>query len=250
MTRRENMSSKPIRTLEIGSESEEETNIAQPDTDTAEIAQNTKGNKTIFTITINILTLALVTISAVTLFGKDVLSSDWYWIAIFAIAITCLNAWAKGEVSTKTAEKVSVTFCVIASLMAAFTAIWPNFNIKELGAKKNAVSAEIQIPVEISRGWRIDSEGRLVANLQPGEEATRAFHLQPHESTPVVFIPGEENYRFRFTNLQTVCVDNGRVSVIVHPEDYYDMGMTPEAKIFKITALEKGADITINIRRI
>lgn len=247
------MPSKPVRTLEIGAKPEETINTgSQSDTNTAETAQSTEGNKTIIIVAINLLTLGLATISASMFFEKNILFSGWYRVAIFAIAIMCLIAWEKGTVSTEIAKKISITFCVIALFMTAITAICPNFNIKELGVKKNTVSAETQIPVEISQGWTVNNEGGLVANLQQGEEAIKVFRI-PEEgySTPWIILP-PEGYRFRFDHLQTIIVEEkGRGKVIVHPDDHYNMGVSQGEYVhIRFTALKGGAEIVTTLRKI
>jgi len=124
----------------------------------------------------------------------------------------------------------------------------PNIKDVLMFWKWKKATADNQISVEESNGWKINSDGMLVASLSLGDEATRPFFLKDGQSTPTIIIP-EDNYNFRFTNLQTIVVtENGRKK-IVHPDNYYEMGITKGVRKFKFKALQKGANIILHIER-
>ena len=109
--------------------------------------------------------------------------------------------------------------------------------------------AQFQITPQISYGWKVDNQGRLVANLQPGEEATRPFHLNEGFSTPWIVLP-PYHYSLGFTNQQTIIVDEGFKQTVVHPNDHYSMGTIVGEKKLRFTALKGGADIIVDIKKL
>jgi len=98
-------------------------------------------------------------------------------------------------------------------------------------------------------GWRIDRNGNIVADIKAGESATYPFHLEGGESTPLIILPCKYHFRFRFDHLQTIMVEeNGRMPVVVHPEQHYDMEIINGIdRKMKFTALKGGADITFKV---
>lgn len=117
------------------------------------------------------------------------------------------------------------------------------------GKPKDPNNDPPQITPQVSYGWRIDRKGNLVANLQSGEEVTRPFRLGDNQSSPWFIIP-MSSYRFRLTHLQSVVLEAGNQKTIVHPDEYFDMGIINGEQKFRITALKGGANITLHIRRL
>ncbi|MCG2695470.1 hypothetical protein L6248_00865, partial [Candidatus Parcubacteria bacterium] len=113
------------------------------------------------------------------------------------------------------------------------------------------LQSQFQIIPQVSKGWKVDSEGRLVAKLQPGEEEQRVFRISEGYSTPWFVLPPEK-YRFRADYQQTVIVEEkGRDKKIVHPNDLDNRGITQGSRReFRFTALKGGAEIIITLRRI
>lgn len=137
----------------------------------------------------------------------------------------------------------------IVALVALTISLLYIYYPEKIDGNGGGIKGELQIVPQISYGWKIDSDGNLVANLQPNEEATKPFHLAKHQSTPWIKIP-QDNYRFRFTNLQTVIVDDGYKKTVVHPKDYYDMGIVTGKRKLKFTALKGGAELSLHIKRL
>ncbi len=112
------------------------------------------------------------------------------------------------------------------------------------------IQKQEKIVPQISYGWRVDIRGNLVADLKPGEEVTKVFRMSEGYSTPSLVLP-PEGYRLRFDHLQTIIIEeNGCRKKIVHPDDYYNMGVTQgQWRELKFTALKGGAEIITTLRR-
>jgi len=115
--------------------------------------------------------------------------------------------------------------------------------------------AEAKIPPQItpqtSYGWKVDSNGKLVASLQTGEEASRVFRMSEGYSTPWFVLP-PKGYRFRADYQQAVIVEEkGRGKKIIRPNDTDNRGVTQGTyREFRFTALKGGAEIIITLRRV
>lgn len=138
--------------------------------------------------------------------------------------------------------------------MLILSTIWPGTTLPELKKKISTTpvaKSQLQIIPQVSKGWKVDSEGRLVAKLQPGEEEQRVFRISEGYSTPWFVLPPEK-YRFRADYQQTVIVEEkGRDKKIVHPNDLDNRGITQGSRReFRFTALKGGAEIIITLRRI
>ncbi len=212
-------------------------------------------NPTIKNITYVVIIISTVVISTLALnrfLSENVLTSKWYWIIIGATAIICLIGWVQKKIQIESANTICKIVLSVSILMLILNTVWPWTTLPELKerwSKHRISTAQLQILPQISYGWKVDSDGNLIANLKPGKEATRPFHLAENQSTPWVRIP-QDNYRFRFTNLQTVIVDDGYKTTVVHPKDYYDMGIVTGERKLRFSALKGGAELTLHIKRL
>ena len=122
---------------------------------------------------------------------------------------------------------------------------------EKIDGNGSGIKGELQIVPQTSYGWKIDSDGRLVANLQIGEEASRVFRMSEGYSTPWFVLP-PKGYRFRADYQQAVIVEEkGRGKKIVSPNDTDNRGVTQgQHRQLRFTALKGGAEITITLRRI
>lgn len=105
------------------------------------------------------------------------------------------------------------------------------------------------IPQSI-RGWRINNNGNIVANIKPGESATYAIHLQEEgESTPIIILPCKHRYRFVLDHLQTIIVEENGKTTIVYPNQHFEMGdiYGVDRKI-KFTALKGGVSAIFKVQ--
>lgn len=103
------------------------------------------------------------------------------------------------------------------------------------------------IEVDPPSGLKLDTQGRLVGSLKPGQKLTCTFKIPKCYSTPWIIIPIHK-YRFNFSHLKPVIIDNGYKKAIVRHEDYYDLGIvTGEVKL-KFTAIES-TDCVFKLRR-
>jgi hypothetical protein len=73
--------------------------------------------------------------------------------------------------------------------------------------KTQPATAQLNVIPQVSYGWKVHGTN-LVADLQPGEEVSRSFHLSGGYSTPWLVLPADY-YRLGFTNQQTIIVDEG-----------------------------------------
>lgn len=118
-----------------------------------------------------------------------------------------------------------------------------------LAQKKAEASLLYDTIPHVSKGWRVEGTD-LIADLQPGEETTKTFHLPEGVSSPRLVFPGgpSVSYCYNLQHLQTIIIEEGDKKTVVNPQDHYDMGAGGEKK-FRVTSLKGGATVILNVKR-
>ncbi len=177
---------------------------------------------------------------------------EWSIYLLLIIALLFSISYKKKEWKLDLFRSWLWFFLYLVVIVIISLLIWPNITPrKAFNEVKNWASGDIkEVEVKETKGFRVTQEGYLVANLLPGEEASRSFTLAPGHRTPWIVIP-EDHYKYRITNLQTVYVNKkGDKRRLVHPKEYQDDGITRGNVILRIEALpKKGAKVILNIQR-
>ena len=219
------------------------------------LSSNNYPTITNFAIVIAIIaTIIIATLTLSKFLDANVLKNDWYRIIVGATATICLIGWVQKKIQIESANTICKIVLGVSILMLILNTIWPWTTLDGIREKFKkpppiATPDQLQIVPQVSYGWKVDSKGNMVANLQPGEEATRPFHLNEGFSTPWLVLP-QYHYSLGFTNQQTIIVDEKFKQTVVHPKDHYSMGTIVGGKKLRFTALKGGADIIVNIKRL